>query len=327
MLELTGPELVDELCSPWAAERLVEAGPVVVVEDLAAVPADRQARARAALASLPILVVGDETGALCDVVADDESDRAAILATAAAQPVASVSLAVLLRGGPGRSPGEGLAAESAVYSLLQSGPEFATWRAGRPRRTRRADPGPAVIVARQGELLHLTLNRPQVHNAFNAALRDQLIDAATVAAVDGSIRRVVLDGAGPSFCSGGDLDEFGTFVDPARAHLVRLRVSAARALARVADQLEVHLHGACLGSGIELAALAARVVAHPDTRIGLPEIGLGLIPGAGGTVSLPARIGRHRTAHLALSGAPIGAETALAWGLVDEISAGPSIGP
>src|SRR5205085_3102840 len=66
-----------------------------------------------------------------------------------------------------------------------------------------------------------------------------------------------------------------------------------------------------------LPAFAATVVAAADTRIALPEIKLGLIPGAGGTVSLPRRIGRHRAAYLALSGATIGTETAIGWGLVD----------
>ena len=75
-----------------------------------------------------------------------------------------------------------------------------------------------------------------------------------------------------------------------------------------------------MGSGIELAAFAHRVVAHPDTRIALPELGLGLVPGAGGTVSVTRRIGRHRTMLLALSPEPIDATTARSWGLVDEIS-------
>ena len=80
-----------------------------------------------------------------------------------------------------------------------------------------------------------------------------------------------------------------------------------------------HLHGACFGSGIELPAFAAEVLADPSTAIALPEVSLGLVPGAGGTVSLPRRIGRHRTAWLGLTGAPIDAATALDWGLVDRI--------
>ena len=74
-----------------------------------------------------------------------------------------------------------------------------------------------------------------------------------------------------------------------------------------------------------MAAFAHRVVADPTTRIALPEVGLGLMPGAGGTVSLPRRIGRHRTMWLALTGATIGAEVALAWGLVDQLSPDPRI--
>jgi enoyl-CoA hydratase/carnithine racemase len=77
------------------------------------------------------------------------------------------------------------------------------------------------------------------------------------------------------------------------------------------------LHGACAGSGIELPAFAGSVAARPGTRIWLPELAMGLIPGAGGTVSLPRRIGRGRTAWMALSGRPVDVPTALEWGLVD----------
>src|SRR5207302_4153330 len=135
------------------------------------------------------------------------------------------------------------------------------------------------------------LNRPHVHNAFSTRLRDALIDGLQVALADDAVQRVVIDGAGPSFCSGGDLDEFGTFPDPAQAHLIRLSRNAGRMLADLAARVEVHLHGACMGAGIELPAFAGRVVAAPDTVLGLPEVGLGLVPGAGGTVSLPRRIG------------------------------------
>ena len=88
----------------------------------------------------------------------------------------------------------------------------------------------------------------------------------------------------------------------------------------MADRVTAHLHGACAGSGIELPAFASRVVADPSTIISLPEVSLGLVPGAGGTVSLPRRIGRHRTALLGLSGLPVSAGTARAWGLVDELA-------
>jgi enoyl-CoA hydratase/carnithine racemase len=90
---------------------------------------------------------------------------------------------------------------------------------------------------------------------------------------------------------------------------------------RLQARTTVRLHGAAFGGGIELAAFAGRVEAAPDTRIALPEIGLGLIPGAGGTVSITRRIGRQRTAALGLSGREIDATTARDWGLVDQIVA------
>jgi enoyl-CoA hydratase/carnithine racemase len=90
-------------------------------------------------------------------------------------------------------------------------------------------------------------------------------------------------------------------------------------LAATAARVRAVVHGACVGAGVELPAFAARVVAREGARFWLPELSLGLVPGAGGTVSLPRRIGRQRTAWLALSGRAIDAETALAWGLVDEL--------
>ena len=107
--------------------------------------------------------------------------------------------------------------------------------------------------------------------------------------------------------------------DPASGHLIRLSRSLGLAVHQVADRVTAHVHGACAGSGIELPAFAGTIVAAPDSRFSLPEVQLGLIPGAGGTVSLPRRIGRHRTLWLALTGRVVGADTALAWGLVDRI--------
>jgi len=176
-----------------------------------------------------------------------------------------------------------------------------------------------VLAERDGGRLALTFNRPGVHNAYNAASRDALCAALEVAAGDDSIEEIHIYGRGRSFCSGGDLSEFGSRRDPATAHLIRTGRSAARLLAEMSGRVTAHLHGACIGAGIELPAFVGRVLADPDTRIQLPEIALGLIPGAGGTVSLPRRIGRPRTAWLGLTGRRIDARTALAWGLVDAV--------
>ena len=126
--------------------------------------------------------------------------------------------------------------------------------------------------------------------------------------------RVVLSGTGPSFSSGGELSEFGTFPDPVTAHLVRLTRSAARLLARIGARVDAHVHGACLGAGVELAAFAGRVVASRDAVFGLPELSFGLVPGAGGTASLPPRdratthgtVGAHNAADRRRHGTRVG---------------------
>jgi enoyl-CoA hydratase len=281
---------------------------------------------REALASLPFVVVGVTNGAvddrwldLCDVtVADGEEALERIEDNLEQHPITASTLALLLRGQQGLPIGQGLVAESSAYSVLQSGPEFAAWRVAHPARTEK-DEGPRVTMDREDDALVLTLTRPGRLNALDAPMRDALVEALTLAAADTEIARVELRGEGRAFCAGGDLDEFGTRPDPATAHLVRLERSVGRLLSTLRKPVTTYLHGACMGSGIELAAFTDTVVAAQDTQIALPEIGLGLVPGAGGTVSLPRRIGRLRTAWLAFSGCSIDAATAQRWGLVDQL--------
>jgi len=240
----------------------------------------------------------------------------------AAAPRAATVLAGLLRWSGALAVPEALDAESFAYSTLLGGEEFAAWLARRGPRTPLTEVVEPVLLDRDAATLRITLNLPQRRNAYGRHLRDALVEALDVALLDPSVEHVVLDGAGPVFCAGGDLAEFGTTPDPVLAHLVRTRGGAARPLHALRDRLEVRLHGRCVGAGIELPAFAGRVVAAPDASFCLPELGMGLIPGAGGTVSLPRRIGRHRTLYLALSGTELDADTARRWGLVDEL--GPS---
>jgi enoyl-CoA hydratase/carnithine racemase len=217
----------------------------------------------------------------------------------------------------------GVVTESLAYSTLQSGPEFARWLADRGPATVPEIPDP-VQADRDGDGLRVRLNRPQRHNAFSTDMRAALLEALEVARLDPSVTEVALTGNGPSFCSGGDLAEFGSFADPASAHLARTRYSPALVLddltARLGRKCRAEVHGQVLGSGLEMAAYCGRVVAHPDAVLGLPELSLGLIPGAGGTVSITRRIGRWRTAYLVLSGRTIDTATALRWGLIDEVT-------
>jgi hypothetical protein len=217
----------------------------------------------------------------------------------------------------------GVVTESLAYSTLQAGPEFARWLVERGPAELPVLPDP-VQAERDGDTLFVRFNRPQRHNAFTTDARAALLEALEVARLDDGIVEVVLTGNGRSFCSGGDLAEFGSFTDPSSAHLARTRHSPALVLAELAGRLggrcRAEVHGQVLGSGLEMAAYCGHVRCHPDAVLGLPELALGLIPGAGGTVSITRRIGRWRTAYLVLSGRTIDAGTALEWGLVDEVS-------
>jgi hypothetical protein len=317
------------------------ARPLVVVDLAAAarLPAAVIDAAAARLRSaLPVSVgvgVGDEPAELLDalsltLVASEPSSLPAprevvsvpsagtaldrLRAAAQAAPRAAVALGRLLRQTEVLPVLDALVAESATYSTLLAGPEFAGWLRGRgePRAPR---PG-TVEVTRDGDVVSVTVNRPDRRNAVDTATRDALVDALGLLA-DPDIR-IELRGRGPSFGAGGDLDEFGSAPDPATAHVVRLEQSVGRAIDADRSRVTAFVHGACYGAGCEIPAFAGRVVAAADTTLALPELSLGLIPGAGGTVSVTRRIGRWRTAWMALTGDAVDAETALAWGLVDE---------
>lgn len=251
-------------------------------------------------------------------VHDVDAVVATVLARTSLAPRTTTVLDGLLRVTEQLDAETGVVAESLAYSMLLASPEFAAWRASRPRRDRTTT-GEPVRLHRSDDCLDVVLDRPGRGNAFSVDLRQALVEALRLVEIDTSLTRVRLSGEGRHFSTGGDLDEFGTAPDPGAAHAVRLDQSAGLAVHRVRDRVEVRLHGRCIGAGIEVPAFAHRVVAAPDTTFLLPELELGLVPGAGGTVSIPARIGRWRTAYLVLSGAELDAATALDWGLVDAV--------
>jgi enoyl-CoA hydratase/carnithine racemase len=261
-----------------------------------------------------VVPVGDVPGA-----PDLREALGRLRAAVGRSPRAAVACGQLIRQTAVLDVPGGLAAEAAAYSLLLGGPEFAHWLAGRGTPRRRQPPPEPVLVSRDGGRLSIVLADPARRNAFSARMREALLDAVLVAAADETITSVELSGAGPAFCSGGDLDEFGAAQDLAAAYLVRLSRAPWRVIDRIAAKVTVWAHGACVGAGTEMAAYAGRVVAAPDAFFALPEVAMGLVPGAGGSVSVTRRIGRWRAAWLMLTGDRLPAETALRWGLVDEV--------
>ncbi len=250
-------------------------------------------------------------------VSDLAGARAAIASAVARTPRAALSVAQLLRANSRLPVADALVAESFAYSMLLAGVEFQSWLNSRPQRREAVQQTQAVQVQRNGDTLEVRLNQPARRNAFSRQVRDGLADAYDLAALDPSLARIRLSGNGPSFCSGGDLDEFGLNRDISTSHLIRLNRSVAARIHRCRDRAEVTVHGACIGAGIELASFASRLVGRDGGYFQLPELAMGLVPGAGGTVGVPRRIGRWRTAYLVLTGARIDVATALEWGLID----------
>ena len=243
----------------------------------------------------------------------------AVRARVAAAPIATAILARVLRIGEHLSFDEALEIESLAYSTLLGGGEFARWLAGRLPHAHAVEAAPVVRYERHGDIVTLTLAAPANHNAMTAGMRDALYEALANVLDDPTAPQLVLRGERRSFSTGRHLPEFGSARDLAQAHTIRSLRSCARLLNRLGERAEVRLQGACIGSGFEIPAAAARRIGAPDSFMQLPELRMGLIPGAGGTVSIARAIGRHRLFWLVLGSFRLGAEQARDWGLLHDI--------
>jgi enoyl-CoA hydratase len=273
------------------------------------------------LPPFPLIGLGSRDHPLAcelDAVIEPPVSAEALIRQVTRTPYAAAIAIQLLRSLEGLPTEHALSFESFCYGLLQGSAEHAAWLAARGSTAQHGPPG-RLVVERQHAALHLVLDRPLARNAIDRALRDQLFEAFSLAALDSEVHSITLRALGPAFSVGADLAEFGTTRDPARAHLIRSRTLPAVMLAARAAILDVYVQGACVGAGLELAAFAGRLTASSNAWFQLPELAMGLIPGAGGCVSVPRRIGRQRTGLLILSGRRINAATALRWGLIDAI--------
>lgn len=274
------------------------------------------------LRGLPCPVVGIGTGPLapaCDVVLEDENPLAGIWNKVARAPIAAMTLVQHLRASEHLGLSDGLWAESMAYATLQTGPEFRAWHASYEHQPLPHENTPPLLVTLTDGTLQLVMNRPLSLNAIGVEMRDALCEAFDLAALDPAITRVTLDSGARAFSTGGEVGEFGTIADPATAHWIRSLRLPARHLLPIADRLEVRIPGATIGAGLEIAAFARRVVARRNAWFQLPEINYGLLPGAGGTISVTRRIGRQRAAEMMLSARKVPAREALRIGLIDAI--------
>ncbi len=169
-----------------------------------------------------------------------------------------------------------------------------------------------VTVERRGEIAVITVDNPPV-NALSAAVRDGLLAAVNEARADDSVRAMVLLGAGRTFIAGADIREFGK--PRAGAPLAEVNL----AYENSPKPIVAALHGTALGGGLEVALCCHYRYAVPSAQVGLPEVKLGLIPGAGGTQRLPRLVGVEKALELITSGDFVRADRAEALGIIDEV--------
>ena len=169
-------------------------------------------------------------------------------------------------------------------------------------------------------ILLVTLDRPEAANAMNTQMGRDLMDLfeGFQLALD-DLRCIVMTGRGKAFCAGGDLKERRGMTDEAwqAQHAVFERML--RAILACPLPVIAAVNGAALGGGCELAAAADFVYAATNARFALTEVTLGIMPGAGGTQTLPRAVGMRRAKEIILTGEPFGADEAERWGLVNKV--------
>jgi len=177
-----------------------------------------------------------------------------------------------------------------------------------------------LIYEKSGSIAYVTLNRPQALNVYNIQMRNDLYEVLSAIRDDSEVRVAIFKGAGEkAFCAGADLSEFLTAPSPVIARQVRFGRDVWGLFLSIPQPLIAAVHGYVLGSGIEIALCCDIRIASEDTRFGLPEVGLGIIPAAGGTQTLPRIIGRGRALEMLLTNRWLIGEEALRYGLVNQL--------
>ena len=177
-----------------------------------------------------------------------------------------------------------------------------------------------LLYNKKDAIACITLNRPENLNAYSTQMRDDLYEVLRAIKDDNEVRVVVINGAGEkAFCAGADLSEFLTAPPPVEARQIRFRRDIWGLFLSIPQPMIAALHGYVLGSGIEIAMFCDIRLASQDSRFGLPEAGLGIIPAAGGTQTLPRLIGKGKALEMLLLDKWTEADEAYRIGLVNRI--------
>lgn len=177
-----------------------------------------------------------------------------------------------------------------------------------------------VIYEKKGQIAYVTLNRPRALNAYSVRMRDDLYEVLSAVKIDDEVRVVVVKGAGDkAFCAGADLTEFLTAPSVVEARHIRAVRDLWKLFSSMPQPLVAALHGYVLGSGLEIALYCDIRIASDDALFGLPEVGLGIIPGAGGTQTLPRIMGLSWTLDMLLANRRLSGDEAHRYGLVSRV--------
>jgi enoyl-CoA hydratase len=179
-----------------------------------------------------------------------------------------------------------------------------------------------LAYEKQASRALITINRPKVLNALNAATLDELSQAVELAAADAEVRVVLVAGAGDkAFVAGADIGEFAGLDEAAGRAFAERGQALFRRIETLGKPVIACIHGYALGGGCELAMACTIRIAAEDARLGQPEVKLGIIAGFGGTQRLPRLVGRGAAMKMLLTGAMVTADEALRIGLLDEVVA------
>jgi enoyl-CoA hydratase len=177
-----------------------------------------------------------------------------------------------------------------------------------------------IIYEKRDATAYVTLNRPQALNAYNIRMRDELFQVLRAIKDDAAVRVAVFKGEGEkAFCTGADLSEFLTAPSPTMARKARWGRDVWGLFLRIPQPLIAAVHGYVLGSGLEIALCCDLRIAAADACFGMPEAGLGIMPAAGGTQTLPRAIGRGRALEMVLANRRMTGVEALRVGLVNQV--------
>jgi enoyl-CoA hydratase len=177
-----------------------------------------------------------------------------------------------------------------------------------------------LLYEKQDGVAYVTLNRPEALNAYNIQMRDDLYQILSAIKDDDEVLVAIFKGAGKkAFCAGADLSEFLSAPSPVVARQVRFERDVWRLFLNIPQPLIAALHGYVLGSGIEIALCCDIRIASEDSRFGMPEVELGIIPAAGGTQTLPRAVGQGRALEMLLANRWLSAEEAYHIGLVNRV--------